>query len=924
MLKLSDIKMRPKLIGLFLTISLLPLIAVVTIVTDIMDKSLEKQAFNQLLAVRDIKKSQIDNYFIKRKSDIEILLQMVKNIRQAAFDKLGIVQELKKNHLEKYFQQRQRLLMTWKHDPFILKALENISNAYLDAGKELKASNYSYIVSQYQPRLSEYKEKEGFYDLFLINTQGDVVYSVEKEPDLGENVLTGKLRNSGLGNAFSHAIQGKQHIEDFSPYAPSNGEYAAFIAAPLKQEGRIIGVLAVQIPTQPINAIVQQRKGMGNSGESYLVGEFNAKITFRSDMLTMGDGKYIIGKAIQTTYIDQVFQQDSAIKGTYLDSKNNPVLVVAEPLDIAGLHWVIITKMDMEEALAQKRAEEEKDFFTQYMQKYGYYDIFLIDSKGNVFYSVTHEADYQSNLETGLYKDTGLGQLFLQVKSSKEYSIVDFAPYAPSSGKPASFIAIPLLDADQQVEIIIALQLPLEGINDIMQKRSGMGKTGETYLIGHDKLMRSDSFLDPEGHSVEASFAGNVENNGVDTEAVKAVLAGETAHKVIIDYNGNPVLSAFTPIHIANFNWGLIAEIDVAEVYEPINHIYHIVLIILLAVIIVVILLAFTIANSISKPITHVMHAAQELAKGNLRYQVQQKGKDETGQLLAAVAEVFKSQRNVVSEVRNSSSSLASAAQELSATAQALSQASSEQAASVEETSASIEEMSASVNQNAENARITDGIANKSADQAREGGEAVAQTVNAMQQIAEKISIIEDIAYQTNLLALNAAIEAARAGEHGKGFAVVAAEVRKLAERSQIAAQEIGGLSGDSVKVAERAGELLRETVPEIVKTANLVQKISAASDEQANGIGQINYAMTQMDQVTQQNASASEELAATAEEMSAQAEQLQIIMAFFNLGENNKNVAISNTTDKDNGFNITNRQGKVHRNMEEDNLESF
>jgi methyl-accepting chemotaxis protein len=277
----------------------------------------------------------------------------------------------------------------------------------------------------------------------------------------------------------------------------------------------------------------------------------------------------------------------------------------------------------------------------------------------------------------------------------------------------------------------------------------------------------------------------------------------------------------------------------------------------------------------------YVIEVVSKVAEGDMTVAIKTAPGD-TDSMLAVFKSMVERLAKVIGEVRSSADALASASEEISATANTLSQNATEQAAGVEQTSSSMEELGSTVTQNAENAKVTDGIASKSSTEAKEGGDAVKETVDAMKKIAGKISIIDDIAYQTNLLALNAAIEAARAGEHGKGFAVVAAEVRKLAERSQVAAQEISSLADNSVGMAERAGTLLNEMVPSIGRTADLVQEIAAASREQRAGLEQINQAMSQLSQTTQSNASASEELSATSEEMSAQAVQLQEMMGFF------------------------------------------
>lgn len=908
MLKINNIKIKPRLIALFLLVGLIPLSIVAWYAAKSSTDALLGNSYNQLQSVRGIKKAQVEKFFLERQGDMGVLKEIVNTLRDEAFQKLEAQHDLKiamlKNYFKKAFLDMNVFARSKDVEVLYDKLLEFhiMNNVSGQDAYPVDLPDYQQIWQEYGGNVTQFQIESGYHDIFVICAKhGHVMYSAGKESDMGSNLKFGPLKDSGLAHVWQKVVQSREvAIEDFSPYAAGNDEPAAFVGVPLFKGNELRGVMVVELSIDHINHVMEIRAGLGESGETYLVGP---------DFLMRSD-----------SYHDPVYH---SIKGSFanpekgkidteavrwalagedkadviLDYNNKPVLSVAAPFKILDLTWAILAEIDVAEAFSPID-EDGNEFYKKYQELYGYYDLFLMTPDGYVFYSATREADYQTNMVDGKYASSNLGALTREVLKTKQFGFADFAPYEPSNGTPAAFVA-EAITHQGEVEMIIALQLPLEAINSIMQQRDGMGETGETYLIGPDKLMRSDSFLDSQAHSVAASFAGTVEKNGVDTEAGREVVAGKTDAKIVDDYNGNPVLSAYTPVDIFGTKWGMLADIGEAEVMAPIKSLIVSVIIAGMVLAAIIACIAWLVASSIAKPLIKGVGFAKSVSEGDLEAKVEIDQQDEIGQLAGDLSNMAEQLRTIVLQVKQSADNVASGSEQLSSSAQEMSQGATEQAASAEEISSSMEEMAANINQNADNAAQTEKIALKTADDAEDGGKAVKDTVKAMKDIAEKISIIEEIARQTNLLALNAAIEAARAGEHGKGFAVVASEVRKLAERSQSAAAEIGDLSSSSVQVAEQAGVLLDTIAPDVKKTADLVQEITAASNEQRTGADQVNSAIQQLDQVIQQNASVAEEMASSSEELSAQAQALQEVMTFFKVNEGSYSASVSRVAQK-------------------------
>ncbi len=913
--------------------------------------TLREEAFRKLSAVRQIKQQAVSRYFqgvndqVLTFSEDQMVVDAMRDFRDAikeareenattpdqlakmrsqlaAYYENEFAAEYKRNNsgssptATRYFEKLD-------DDSIALQHRYIRSNAHPLGDKHLldradDQSTYSKLHGQVHPIIRDYTDKFGYYDIFLVDSKsGDIVYSVYKELDYTTSLINGPFADTNLGDAFRRANAANQKdavvLVDYAQYAPSYEAPASFIASPIFDGDEKIGVAMFQMPIDRLNTIMSERAGLGETGETYLVGPDHL---MRSDSYQEPEHHNVVASfknpaqgKVETEAVERALAGSTGTD-VIIDYNNNPVISAYAPLKIGDATWVILAEIDVSEALCPKIEGSEQDFFTHYKERYGYYDLFLLNPDGYCFYSVAQEADYQTNLLTGKYEDSNLGDLVRKVLDSKKFEFVDFAPYAPSNGDPAAFIAQPVLGTNGQVQAVVALQMPLDQINEIMDVSIGLGETGETILVGPDYLMRSDSLRDPANHSVVNSFK-NPATGKVDTEATRAVHEkGESGVlEDMTDYVGNEVLLAYAPVDVFGQTWCLNAKIDMAEAFAADARIEGIanssgntlaawVVGLIVVVGLVVVTVGLITARGITKPLNNTVALLKDIAEGegDLTKRLDDSRKDELGAMakwfntfvgklqgiirdIAANAQTLTSSSTEMSatatqlaggaeETTNQSNTVASAAEELSINMTNMAASAEQMTGNVKTVASAVEEMTASINEIAKNAEQASTVASGAAQLAEVSNTNIGHLGDAADEIGKVIETIQDIAEQTNLLALNATIEAARAGDAGKGFAVVATEVKELAKQTADATEDIRGRiegiqhsTGKAVESIGQISEVIGQVNDVSQMIASAVEEQSITTKEIAQNITQTSDAATTVSTGVTESATATQEI---------------------------------------------------------------
>jgi len=869
----SKIEFKTKMIMAFLIIALLPLLITIFISYSKSKSTLKNDAFESLTEMTGQKTDAIKTFFHENDVKLNTLAHTVTILKENASAKITAIQNLKIDNLRGRFNIIKRDVEFATSSTDLDKWFEKFKKYHDDTNTsptgpyDVTTDTYKKLWKEADSYFSRYVKQSHYPDIILACAKhGHIMYTHQKYSDLGKNAFHSKLKDEGLARIIKKIVETKQFcLEDYSFYSPIDN-YQGFAGGPIKdKDGKIVAVFILPIPTSIINKITQSRGGLGRSGESYIVGQdLNGKTSYRTDRV-IKNGK--IGGSKKGKLIDKGLNGQSKVT-LKIGSSGAVEMVRYDPVRINGLKWMMNTSILLEEVIAPQSKWSIQDFYTEFVQEDDFDDLFLFNSQGYCFYSVSKEADYHTNLATGKYKDSSLGKAVNRCLQSKKTEFGDVAPYEPSNGEPACFLVKPILRGeDNEIEVIVGLQMSDQAMNNIMVQGSSIENETEFYLVGEDRYLRSDTILNKDEYNVRTSFANNKK---IETHSVEQAFQKNHATNTETSYAGEKVLSANMLIDFFNTKWVLIADKNTEVAFASVKALFKVFVIILIIAIILIVLVGLGFSKIMMMPIVEIVNNLKDISEGegDLTRRLEVRTDDELGSMAKYFNLFVQKIENTIKNVTGNITVLASSSEELSATSNEISSnsinmteksqivstttedlnnnmtsvsaATEEISSSINTVASAIEEMSASLNEVAGNCTRASEITQNANSKSAAAGDMMNELNTSANEIGKVLDVINDIADQTNLLALNATIEAASAGDAGKGFAVVATEVKELAKQTAEATEEIGRKIEDVQNKTKGAVDAISEINKIIIEVNDITQVIAAAIEEQSSTTGEI------------------------------------------------------------------------------------
>jgi methyl-accepting chemotaxis protein len=619
------VSIRNKLLYGYLFIAIVPLMAIGIITYLVASNALMTKAKNNLQAIGSTKAAAIATFFDERRADMSVLRQIVFTLQQEAFAKLETIRKNKSIWVEDYLLNRIGDATVLSKDPTIAEAV----SAFQKAGA-VKSRAWQAAENRFGSWLTRYKETYGYSDLYLVSADGRMLYSVVQGSDLGANLNHGQLKTSPAAKAFKKGLK-RVAFQDFETYAPIGYLPAGFVSAPVHSKGKLIGVVMGMLPIDQLNTILEERTGLSKTTEAYLVGRTAKGIELRSERFVKNGA---VGAPATDPYLDKALAGETGT-AFMMDDQGVYKLSAYAPIKVPGVHWAINVTASVEDIISPRFAKAEEDFFTYYKEGYGYLNFYLLNPQGYMFYSVVHDKDYHTNLLTGDYQSTNLGRTVQAALATRQLQVSDFEKYAPSQNVPAAFLAQPIV-VDNKVVLVVAAQLTTNQIQVIMEDYTGLGRTGDTYLVGSDGMWRSDSrFLDDlkvESTILNPKFT-------IDAEVIQAALSGQTGARIRTDYRHEKVLSTASVITLqdptkqnpAGVKWVMFSDINLAEVHGPVTRMAAISALVLGIALIGVVFFSLAMSGGLTAQIDRIMNLFGEIGMGQYQARAEVVSQDELG-----------------------------------------------------------------------------------------------------------------------------------------------------------------------------------------------------------------------------------------------------------------------------------------------------